>query len=320
MPAELFATLISLALASGINLYATVLVVGLAVRFGWVQNIPAGLEVLGSWPVIAVAGAFYMVEFLADKIQFVDNAWDAVHTLIRPLGAAFLGTEMLHDATPETQFIAALVAGGVALTSHSGKAGGRAALNVASPAENISNIVVSLAEDFGVAVLVLLALSYPFAAAGIAAIILILILAIAPRLFRWLRFILLAIIARLRALIRVQSVPDSLPPVHAGLLPPYEPILVVHCTAQGIKGAHSRIGYLSLFDRDLYFTYKRWFKIRAWQLKPDQIVSVGLRHRLLVDVLEVRYCDTSQRERAARFLCFKDRTALIKQFSARLNP
>jgi hypothetical protein len=84
------ATMLPISLTSGINLYATVLVIGLSIRFGWVQDAPAGLHAMSSVPVLVVAGVFYLVEFLADKIPFVDNAWDTVHTVIRPVGAALL--------------------------------------------------------------------------------------------------------------------------------------------------------------------------------------------------------------------------------------
>lgn len=85
---QLLGTLIPLSLCSGINLYATVLMIGLSVRFGWATGVPEGLYPLGSWPVLALAGIFYLLEFLADKVPFIDNIWDLIHTAIRPLGAA----------------------------------------------------------------------------------------------------------------------------------------------------------------------------------------------------------------------------------------
>ena len=85
------AILLPLSLTSGINLYATVLVVGVSIRLHWVTDTPANLDVLSSWPVIVCAALLYTIEFVADKIQIVDNIWDIIHTFIRPVGGALIG-------------------------------------------------------------------------------------------------------------------------------------------------------------------------------------------------------------------------------------
>src|ERR1700752_1928335 len=141
---ETLSVALGLATLAGINLYLTVFVTGLAVQFGWVALPPQlhDLLVLGHPWVIAVAGLLYFMEFFADKIPWVDSANDALHTLIRPLGGALLAVLALGEADPVVKVIAALLAGGAALTAHAAKAGTRLVANF-SP-EPVSNIGLSL--------------------------------------------------------------------------------------------------------------------------------------------------------------------------------
>jgi hypothetical protein len=144
--------------ASGINLYATVATLGLLHRYE-VVHLPASLDVLAHPIVLGVALALYVIEFVADKIPYVDNVWDVLHTFIRPPAAALLSYTAFGDVSEPWRLSAALLAGGVALASHGGKASTRAAVN-ASP-EPFSNWLLSLGED-GIAVfLVWLAVSHP---------------------------------------------------------------------------------------------------------------------------------------------------------------
>lgn len=140
-------TLLGLGLVSGIRLYSTVLAVGLGIRFGFLDVPPAlaGLQVLAETPVLIVAGVVYAVEFLADKIPFVDSLWDLVHTFIRPVGAAVLAATALGPVDPAVKTIVVLACGFVAFSGHSAKAGTRAFVNQ-SP-EPFSNIGLSLGED-----------------------------------------------------------------------------------------------------------------------------------------------------------------------------
>lgn len=132
---------------SGLNLYLTTLVAGLAVRFHWIDLAERyhGLGVLGNWWVIGIAGGMFLVEFFADKIPWVDSAWDAVHTVIRPVGGVLLALAALGQVDPTMQVIAGLCAGTAALTTHGAKAGTRALLNL-SP-EPVTNTTASVAED-----------------------------------------------------------------------------------------------------------------------------------------------------------------------------
>lgn len=130
--------------SSGLNLYATIATLGLLQRYG-VIHLPASLQVLSHPWVLGIALGLYAIEFLADKIPYVDTVWDAVHTLIRPPAAALLAYGATVAAPTEWRWIAALLAGGVALTSHGTKASTRAAVNT-SP-EPFSNWLLSLGED-----------------------------------------------------------------------------------------------------------------------------------------------------------------------------
>ncbi len=138
---------------SGINLYATVVTLGLLNRFHLVK-LPGGLDMLGEWWVIGLAGALYLVEFVADKIPVVDTAWDAIHTFVRVPAGAVLAATAFAEFDPSVKMVAMILGGGIALSSHSAKTVTRLAANT-SP-EPFSNLGLSLGEDlfaFGSAVL-----------------------------------------------------------------------------------------------------------------------------------------------------------------------
>jgi hypothetical protein len=148
--------------AAGINLYATVAILGLAERFGWVQ-LPEQFRVFDNDIVIGVALVLYVIEFVADKVPWVDSIWDAIHTVIRPIGGAVIAVATLGDASPTMKGLTALLGGALATSTHLTKAGTRAAANT-SP-EPFSNWILSLSEDVFVLGLSALALKYPIAAA-----------------------------------------------------------------------------------------------------------------------------------------------------------
>jgi hypothetical protein len=141
--------------ASGINLYLVTLLLGIAGRLGW-SDIP---ELLTRTDVMVVAGVLFGIEFVADKIPFLDSAWDAIHTVVRPLGAAALGAVVAGDSESIGAALGAAVAGVLALDAHAAKATTRVVANT-SP-EPISNIGLSLVEDVGVTLLVALAITFP---------------------------------------------------------------------------------------------------------------------------------------------------------------
>jgi len=170
--------------AAGINLYATVAIIGLASRYGWVA-LPPQYQVFDNNWIIGTAIVLYVIEFFADKIPWVDSAWDAVHTVIRPIGGAVIAVATLGDASPATETIMALVGGALAAGTHFGKAGTRVMAN-ASP-EPFSNWILSLAEDAFVVGLGFLALKYPLAAAVVVILGVALLIAFSAWIVRALR-------------------------------------------------------------------------------------------------------------------------------------
>jgi hypothetical protein len=143
--------------ASGVNLYGVVLLLGVLGRVGWSDDVP---ELLTRPEVLALAGGLYLLEFVVDKVPYLDDLWDVVHTAVRPLGAAALGAILAGDTLPD--LAAAVGTGGVAFVSHAVKATTRLAVNT-SP-EPVSTTAVSLAEDGLVAGVVTLAVLHPLVA------------------------------------------------------------------------------------------------------------------------------------------------------------
>ena len=148
--------------AAGINLYATVAILGLASRYGWVA-LPPQYQVFDNNWIIGGALALYVIEFVADKIPWVDSAWDAVHTVIRPVGGALIAVATLGEQSTTMQTLVALFGGALAASTHFSKAGTRVMAN-ASP-EPFTNWILSIGEDAFVVGLGVLALKYPAAAA-----------------------------------------------------------------------------------------------------------------------------------------------------------
>jgi Domain of unknown function (DUF4126) len=170
--------------AAGVNLYATVAILGLAARYHWV-TLPPQFEVFNNNVVIGAAIVLYVVEFFADKIPYVDTLWDMLHTAIRPIGGALIAVATLGDASPAMEGLVALLGGTVAAGSHLTKTSTRAAAN-ASP-EPFSNWILSLGEDLFVVGLGFLALQYPVVALGVVALLLALVAVFAVVIVRTVR-------------------------------------------------------------------------------------------------------------------------------------
>lgn len=172
------------AFAAGLNLYAAVAILGLASRFGWVQ-LPSQFDVFNNDWVIGAALVMYVVEFVADKVPWVDSMWDSVHTAIRPLGGALIAMTAIGDASPAIEGLAALLGGGLAAGTHLTKAGTRAAANT-SP-EPFSNWFLSFGEDLFVVGLGWLALQYPVAALVVVTVLAAIIVIFISLIVRWAR-------------------------------------------------------------------------------------------------------------------------------------
>lgn len=163
---ELFGLLAAISFAAGLNLYATVAALGLLGRFGQLQ-LPPGLQLLETWPVIAASIALFGIEFFADKIPAFDLIWNALHTFIRVPVAALLAYRATSQLTPEHQLMAAILGAGLALVAHSGKTAARAAVTP-SP-EPVSNIGLSVGEDIIAVALTWLATHHPYIAGAMVA-------------------------------------------------------------------------------------------------------------------------------------------------------
>ena len=170
--------------AAGVNLYATVAILGLASRYGWV-SLPPQFQAFNSDVVIGAAVVMYLIEFFADKIPYVDTIWDMLHMAIRPVGGALIAVTTLGEASPTVEALVALLGGTVAASSHLTKTSTRAAANT-SP-EPFSNWILSLGEDLFVVGLGYLALQYPVAALVVAGTLLVLIVVFAAVIIRTVR-------------------------------------------------------------------------------------------------------------------------------------
>lgn len=179
-----FSTL-SLALGSawtsGINLYATVTVLGLFQKLGWAK-LPGGLDVLDNWWIIGIAGGLYLIEFVADKVPYVDSVWDVVHTFIRVPAGAIVAYSATSQVDPSINVIATMVGGTLAFTSHGTKSALRVGANL-SP-EPVSNWVLSIVEDIIAFAGVILAIFAPVLIAVVLLLFLAFFIWFAPKIFR----------------------------------------------------------------------------------------------------------------------------------------
>jgi len=281
------ASALGLGMLAGIRLYATVLVVGLLLRFGRFPLPPAfqHASVLADTRVLVVAGIACAIEFVADKIPWVDSAWDSIRTIIRPIGAVLLASSLFSNLDPAYQVLLFLLAGGVAFTGHSAKATLRLAVNH-SP-EPFSNIALSLAEDASVTGGFYMLVKHPWALAVIALAFLALSAWLGPRIYRALRAESAAIAALVRSWFGTVRVPQLMPAQQQWLterLPGPAPsrLLQVIGTADA-KGLRNAVGTLCLREREAVFFARRWGRLEARQIGPLQAVETS--EGLLLDQL-----------------------------------
>ena len=183
-PVETVGLALGAGFSSGLNLYATIATLGLLERFG-VIHLPPSLHGLSHSAVVGIALVLYVLEFFADKIPYIDTAWDVIHTFIRPPAAAFLAFSAAGAAPAEWRWGAALLAGGVALTSHGTKASARAAVNTTP--EPFSNWILSFGEDALAVWLTWMATVHPVATTVIVVALLVLSAYLLFHLFRFAR-------------------------------------------------------------------------------------------------------------------------------------
>lgn len=331
---QLLGSAMGLGFVSGLNLYATVLTLGLGIRFHFIILSPqfSKLEILGTWYVLVVAGVLFVLEAFADKIPWVDSLWDAIHTLIRPLGAAALGATAIGSVDPQAAVIA-VMCGGVALTGHSAKAGTRLLVNH-SP-EPFSNIVLSVGEDILAVAGTWLAVNHPVVMFVMVLFFLIAFVWFAPKVFRLMRVeytAALALLTKLYMLTKAYvlnyrqrrlasagtnlSIPvalsdssvnsanfanwsDGLPDHYLhyfdNKLPAGDVKSCVRCVAgKGIKGLRWSVGYLQVRNNELLFVTRRSFRFKNHQIDRQTIEDVNIKKRILLDRLILR-ADGKQR-------------------------
>ena len=170
--------------ASGMNLYLTMAILGIAHRMHWLV-LPGDADILANPVVLTFAIIMFLIEFVADKIPYVDSAWDSVHTFIRPFGGAALGYLAMARAGPEWQIPVAVLTGSVAMESHLTKATARVAINT-SP-EPVSNSIASVTEDAAVVGIIYLVIKHPYIAAIVVAAFIIIAVWFLKMMFRFLK-------------------------------------------------------------------------------------------------------------------------------------
>ncbi|HEY3278107.1 MAG TPA: DUF4126 domain-containing protein [Syntrophorhabdaceae bacterium] len=307
----LLGSLTGLGLMAGLSLYATILTVGLGVRFGLVHLDPGlqHLAVLAGTPVLVAAGIVYLFEFFADKIPWLDSIWDSVHTFIRPFGAAVLGVTAIGSVDTVTQVLSVILCGGAALASHSAKAGTRIMVNH-SP-EPVSNVSLSLFEDGLTFLGTWFSLKHPQLMLIIAGVFMVIILAISPRIFRLLKVELLAFHAMIDKYLSGsgrlpagEPMPDGYEQYLRKRFDPSAFPKAVRCVAsRGVGGLRHSVGYLCLGGEGLFFLTRRWFHFSLWQMKGNSITDLRRTKGLLLDLISF-----SDGEGPRSFYFFKNRS------------
>jgi len=184
---QTIALTMGVAWASGINLYGTLLALGIMSNTGYI-DLPTDLQIIGDPLVLAAAGLMYGVEFFADKVPGVDTGWDTLHTFVRIPAGALLAAGAIGDVTPAAEMAAAIVGGSLAAGTHLTKAGSRVMINT-SP-EPVSNWAASITEDLAVFAGLWAAIAHPYVFIGLLVVFILLMIWILPKLWRGIKRIL----------------------------------------------------------------------------------------------------------------------------------
>jgi hypothetical protein len=328
---QLLGSTLGIGFVAGVRLYATILAMGLGIRFHWFQ-LSAGqehLRVLAEPLVIAVSGAACLIEFVSDKIPWVDSLWDSFHTVIRPVGAAMLAAASLGSVDPAVRMCIVIACGGVALTSHSSKASTRLLVNH-SP-EPFSNIALSILEDLFTPVGLWLALKHPIVALTLVLIFLAGFAWLSPKVFRLMRLQVVALLAWIQrgrrtpgnrfdgavgsfavpplvsdALAVISRNASPIPQAYAAFaLAPSTAttsLTGIRCAAtKTVRNLGNSVGYLAVMNEEVAFVTRRLFKYRVHRILLREITHVEWKRGLLMNRLLVR---TASAESV--FYVFKD--------------
>jgi|HubBroStandDraft_4_1064222.scaffolds.fasta_scaffold03303_3 hypothetical protein len=281
IPLQTLPGILGLGMVSGVNLYATVLVVGLCMRYGWLTGLPHQLVTLAHPAVLIVAAVLYLLEFVADKIPFVNVIWDAMHTFIRPVGGALLSLGVAANLNPVWQVIAFLVGGSVALGTHSTKMG-FCVLAHTSPVP-VTHSMISIAEDLGVVGLVVLIYRSPWIALLVLGVILLALALVTPLLIRVLRFVVRGIGGRILSWIPGRD-PHKSAPCPNWLNTLLSQVLAArneklyYCFARSVRHApRMKGGYLVWTPHGQWFACRRLFRTVVVELgSRDAVFHSGV--------------------------------------------
>jgi hypothetical protein len=288
---------LGLASLSGYSLYLTVFATGLSIHLGWIHLSPqfASLSVLGDPIILIVSGILFALEFFADKIPWVDSVWDAAHTVIRPLGGAFLAVRALGSTNPIFEVVVALLAGAMSFASHSLKAGTRLVVN--SSPEPFSNIAISTGENILVLGAVTLLWHYPVVVFSICVVVSAITFYLLPKIWRSISVHLWMIARKLNQLSIANSdtkLPDQFPArfeTSFRRLTGRETTVSWAAPCVSAKGKNldpNRFGYLIATNEDLnkvYFVTKSL--LGDWS-KMIEVERVTLEQRLLCEQLNLQ--------------------------------
>lgn len=284
------ASLLGLSFAAGVNLYLSVLAIGLGIRFGWITNIPQDMQVLSHPVVLGLAGLLYVAEFVADKVPFITPIWDAIHTVIRPVGGAVLAMQTTAHLDPVLQAAATLLGGSIALGAHSSKAGLRL-LAHATP-EPATHTAISFAEDVGVISLIGLAYNYPEVAIVVVGILLLGVAIFTPILLRVLRFLCVGISGRVRSWFGGHTSAEALPPwLQADLRPlklPGKPHILCCYTRSGAAITRMRVAYIVHSENQWWLVQKRIIGHNVQNLSDGGVERISLSGGWVYDVVRIK--------------------------------
>jgi len=314
-------SVMGLSLTSGVNLYATVAVVGLATKFDMIKGLPSEFQAFDNDLVIILAIILYLCEFAADKIPAFDSLWDSVHTVIRPFGAALVSMTVIGQADPSVEVVAGLMGASFALATHTAKAGTRLVVNT-SP-EPFSNIAVSVVEDAGVVGMSLLVMAHPYISLVVSLIILLLLIKFGPGLWRGAILGIKAIAVKMFSVFGSEadatlkeSLPDAFDEAVDEEISKGEEIQAsVKCHVQKVKGCgRNKKGYLILTNNRLLFAFRSFFRTKIRQWKTADLDKTKLQERFLLNVLGVK-----AEGRFLRFLFLKNNPGTVKQLAETLD-
>ena len=296
-PLIVLGQILGVAFGAGLNLYATIAFLGLAIQLGWIAGLTPALYGLSNPIVLVTAAVLYAVEFFIDKVPYADTAWDAIHTIIRPVAVAMLVFAALGEASLPVQVGGAALAGLVALAAHGVKAGLRLVLH-ARPKKKVRTAFISLLEDVCAVALAAAALMYPVAALGVAVATIPLIALTGPRLWRAGVLAVRALDARLRGFFGTKGWrhPDQLPARAARMVMAPEigrgQPRVVRAALKGLKGVGPyKNGWIVISDDAPVFVYLSLLGAR--RLALPALSEVELKRGLWTDTVEINHAGRS---------------------------